>query len=356
MKQLIYAGAYNQQGEQGITAYGFDEHTGRLYRLLRGGGDADNPSFAAVDGDFLYAANELPGQARVKSYQIDRKSGSLFLLDSMEFKGANMCHITLWPGKRYLSCANYSSGSFVVIPVEKGKLLQPVCLEQHHGVGVLCTTRQEAPHIHSTCVSPEGRYLLAADLGLDWVRVMEIDVQTGRMNQAPKCVQIYTPGGEGPRHMVFGRDGKYLYLITELANHCLVYGWDEETGNSELVQTVDLLPEGFSGESKAADIHLSPDGNYLYCSNRGADTISVFSVTDNDGTLIPVQNVTSHGEFPRSFAVLEHYILIAARHGNSIIACCRDSKSGLIGPVTDTVALNQAVFVLPAGPLEGEAE
>lgn len=166
MGQLIYGGGYNSSGQRGLYAFRFDDRSGRLTPLWSGGAMARNPSFAAVDGGILYAVNELDGIGRVEAYRIDRISGGLTPLGAADLPGSATCHVTVWPGGKYLSCANYLSGSFAVLPANGGLLGEPVYFEQHEGAGALSTGRQDGPHIHSTCVSPGGRWLLAADLGL----------------------------------------------------------------------------------------------------------------------------------------------------------------------------------------------
>lgn len=341
MERLLFAGTYNAAGEQGIFPFAFDEETGRL-RPLAGGAVMDQPSFAAVYGDVLYAVSEVRDKGRLEAYRILPEPGRLDFLSAAELPASAMCHVTVWPGGRFVSCANYLSGSFAVFPAEDGRLGQPVYTEAFPGHGFLRETRQDASHVHSTCVSPEGEKLLVADLGLDRVHVYDIDTDSGRVERAAEAEQILTPDGTGPRHMVFSADGRFLYLVGELSNQCLVYRWGRT--EAKLIQTVSLLRPDFSGETKAADIHFSPEGTFLYVSNRGEDSIAVFAVDADTGRLRPVESASAGGRFPRHFCVTGDYLLIANRY-SGLAVCRRDRETGRIGAVTDRAELPQPVFV-----------
>ncbi len=342
MESLLFAGTYNAEGEQGLFPFAFNEETGRL-RPLQGGALTDHPSFAAVFGDVLYAVSEVKDKGRLEAYRILPEPGRLAFLSAVEIPASAMCHAAVWPGGRFVSCANYLSGSFAVFPTEDGKLGQPVYTEAFSGHGFLSRTRQDASHVHSTCISPEGGKLLVADLGLDRVHVYDIDTERGIVERAAASEQIVTPDGTGPRHMVFSADGRFLYLVGELSNQCLVYRWSRTA--AQLIQTVSLLRPGFSGETKAADIHFSPEGAFLYVSNRGEDSIAVFAVDADTGRLRPAESACAGGRFPRHFCVTTHCLLIANRYGGGLTVCRRDRETGHIGAVIDRAELPQPVFV-----------
>lgn len=344
MKKLLLTGSYST-GETAASfrSFWFDERTGTLTPAQ--GIHLRNPSFAAVHGNVLYIVGEELEKGRLEAYRLDRSNGSMNFLSAVEFPGAATCHVLAWPGGSYVSCSNYLSGSFTVLPAMDGWLDQPIAVQQHTGQGYLCPGRQDGPHVHSTCISPDGKRLFVADLGLDWVEVFRIDAARGILVKEGPQNQIHTPKGEGPRHMTFSSDGRRLYLVTELGNKCFVYDYNCATGATSHIQTVSLLPSEFTAASKAADVHLSPDDRFLYTSNRGADTLAVFSVDSCTGQLTLIQQAFTHGNFPRSFCVCEHWVIIANRHSGNIAVCQRNPQTGLVGEISHLESLEQAAFV-----------
>ena len=294
-------GLEGKTGNQGIVVYEFDGETRELCPVSVNSG-SENPSFLHYGKEGVTAVCEKTGTCHVEGYLW--KGDRLEKQGSVAVPGTAMCHIRVWPGGRFASVSNYMTGDFAVIQLKNGACPAGLAaLYQHHGVGFDSAFRQEGPHVHSTEVSPGGKYLLAADLGLDRVFVYRLDPDTGTLTLAPEQSQLHTPPGEGPRHMVFSPDGRYFYLVTEMGCKLFVYAWDEEQGVFTHLQTEPLLPAGFEGSNLSADIHLSPDGRILYASNRGADDIAIFARDSETGRVELLTHHKLDGAGPRNFCL-----------------------------------------------------
>ncbi len=294
-------GLSGKTGNPGITVFDFNDETNELTPVSCAT-ESENPSFLNYGPEGVTAVCEKVAVCQVEGYAWN--GDMLEKAGSIDVPGTAMCHIKAWPGGRFATVSNYMTGDFAVIRLEDGfKPAELVELYKHHGVGFDSGFRQEGPHVHSTCVSPAGRYLLVADLGLDQVFIYIIDPETGKLDMAPEEVQIHTTPGSGPRHMAFSPDGKFLYLVTEMGCTLFVYSWNEEEGKATEIGTYPLLPEGFSEFNLSADIHISADGKFVYTSNRGANTIVVFERNDVTGLLTCLEQFKLDGAGPRNFAL-----------------------------------------------------
>lgn len=281
---------------------------------------ADNASYlqTSADSKYLYAVNELALEnSCINAYKIN-KNFSLKLLNSQLTNGASPCHICTDSQNRLLFTANYTSGSISVFPLNAdGSLCSLSDLKEHDGKGY-DPIRQERSHIHHVMLSSDETILYAVDLGLDVVYAYSIDYEHGTLKLLPdSCLQLRP--GAGPRTLVLHPSGHYLYLTLELANSCLVFkqgnhGW-------EIIQEVSSLPEDYSDTNLAAEAAVSDDGHFLYLSNRGHDSIAVFSISFENGTLMPVQWISTEGITPRSFGLSpDNQWLIAANQDSSSLS------------------------------------
>ena len=281
-KYLVYVGTYTDHGSKGIYAYRFDAKTGQSTTLGLAAESAQ-PSFLAVDasGHFLYAVNEIEsyeGQATgaVSAFAIDAASGKLSLLNQVSSRDGGPAHIALDRTGKYAMVSNYTRGSVAVFPVLKdGRLGEASAFVQHHGTGA-DKERQEQPHAHAVAMSSDNRFALVADLGLDQVFAYPFDSAKGTLGQDPHITK--TNAGAGPRHLVFNSEGTLLYVINELQSSVTTYAYDAANGGLTRIEYDFYLPNGFSGHSSAAEIALHPSGKFLYASNRGPDSIAVFSI------------------------------------------------------------------------------
>ena len=337
-KYLVYVGTYTDHGSKGIYAYRFDARTGKSSALGLAAATPE-PSFLTVDpsGRFLYAVNETEsyqGQptGAVSAFAIDPASGKLSLLNVISSRDGGPAHITLDQTGKYALVSNYTRGSIAVFPVLKdGRLGEASAFVQHRGSSVN-KERQEGPHAHAVAVSPDNHFAMAADLGLDQVFAYPFDAANGTLGREPHITKTHP--GSGPRHLVFGPKGKFLYVINEMQSTVVTYAYDPSDGELRELSTISTLPDGFSGDNTAAEIAIHPSGRFLYASNRGADNIAVFSIDPAKGTLAHVESVSTNGKTPRNFAMdpTGSWLLAANQDSDDIVVFRINRKTGRLTP------------------------
>ena len=332
-KYLVYIGTYTEHGSKGIYAYRFDARTGRATALGLAA-ESVQPSFLTVDagGHFLYAVNETdtyqgrPAGA-VSAFAIDAASGKLSLLNQVSSLGPGPAHIALDQAGKYALVSNYNLGSVAVFPVLKdGRLGEASAFVQHHGVGV-DKERQEQPHAHAVAMSSDNRFALVADLGLDQVFAYPFDSAKGTLGKNPDITKAKP--GAGPRHLVFNSKGTLLYVINELQSSVTTYAYEAANGGLRELSTISTLPNGFSGDAAAAEIALHPSGKFLYASNRGPDSIAVFSIAA-EGSLSHVEFVPVDGKTPRNFAIdpTGSWLLVGDQESDKVVVFRINGKTG----------------------------
>jgi len=341
-KYIFYVGTYTDHGSKGIYAYRFDSATGKSTSLGLAAESAE-PSFLAIapSGKFLYAINEMSqfnGQptGAVSAFAIQSKTGKLSLLNQVPSRGEGPAHIALDRSGSYALVSNYDRGSIAVFPVlEDGRLGEATASVQHKGSSVN-PKRQEGPHAHAAVFSPDNRFVIVADLGLDQLLVYRFDAAQGTLGSDPQIVRA-TPG-VGPRHLVFDGAGRHLYVINEMQSTVVAYGYDAAKGTLSELQIVSALPKGFARTSEAAEIEMHSSGNFLFASNRGDDSIAVFAVNAKDGTLTPIEIDSTGGKTPRNFVLdpTGAWLLAANQDSDDIAVFRVDPGSGHLtqsGPV-----------------------
>jgi len=304
---LLYVGTYTDKGAKGIYVYHYDATSGQLSGM-QVAAETANPSFITIDGNrrFLYAVNEVKkykgeSSGGVSAFAIEA-GGRLRSLNEVASGGADPCYVSLDKTGKYVLVANYTGGSVSVFPVQQdGSLGAATALVQHKGSGPN-RERQESAHAHWIGVSPDNRFAIAADLGLDELLVYRFDSTTGKLapNDPPFAK---TEPGAGPRHVAFAPNGKFVYAINELQSTVTVFAYDAAKGTLHPLQTVPTLPKEFSGKNTAAEIAVHPNGRFLFASNRGHDSIAVFSIDKARGTVKWVDNFSVKGRTPRNFVI-----------------------------------------------------
>lgn len=318
-------------GEQGaIHAYEFNGETGTLKPIHKTGG-AEHPFFLALSPNkkFLYSihAKSFGGKdhEEVAAYSIGT-GGELKLLNKQSSKGTASCYLDVDATGKAVFVANYSSGSVASLPVKAdGSLGEPASFFQHTGSSVN-KDRQKEPHAHCIVVSPDNKYVFAADLGLDQILCYKIDPATAKLT-ANKTPFAKAPAGAGPRHLTFHPNGKRLYVINELLNSVTGFDYDAATGELKEKQTISTLPKESKGTSYCADLKITADGKYLYGTNRGHDSIACYSIAD-DGTLSLINIEPSLGKGPQNLAISGEWLLCANMPGNNIAVFKIDAKTG----------------------------
>ena len=333
-ERMLYVGTYTQRDSEGIYFYRFDTESGALRREAVYPALA-NPSFLALHpgGQTLYAVNEDQEAGQVSSFAIDSSSGGLTFLNRQPTHGSAPCHLAVEPEGNTLVVANYYSGNVAVYPLNAdGSIGRPVQDIQHHGSGPN-RERQEAAHAHSATVSPDGGRVCVADLGID--KVMIYCIVNGRLEaNAPDHLPLHA--GAGPRHFDFHPNGRFGYVINELDLTVTACAYDGGSGALTPFQTLSTLPEDVEDRSgfSCADIHVSPDGRFVYGSNRGHDTIAVFAVDDVSGQLTPAGHASTRGRTPRNFTLdpTGAWLLAANQDSDDIGVFRRDTDSGQLTP------------------------
>jgi 6-phosphogluconolactonase len=353
-KYLVYVGTYTEQGSKskGINVYRYNAETGEISALGLAA-ETTNPSFLAAspDGRFLYAVNEVgnykgPNSGGVSAFSIDRPTGKLTLLNQVSSRGADPCYITVDKSGKFVLVANYSGGSITVLPVfEDGKLGDASAFVQHSGHGT-DPQRQKGPHAHSIDLSPDNRFALVDDLGLDELLVYRFDPGHGSLTpNDPKFAKL--DPGAGPRHLALHPNGKFAYVISEMQGSVTAFAYDPATGALHSLQTISTLPKDFKGSIEDAEVAVHPSGKFLYASNRGHDSIAVFSIDAAKGTLIPVEYLPTGGKTPRNFEIdPSGSLLFAANQDSDNIVVFRiDTRTGHLRPSGKVLEVSKPVCI-----------
>lgn len=351
---VVYIGTYTQAQSKGIYVGRFDERTGKLSTLELAAKTA-NPSFLAVSPNrrYLYAVNELDSfegkkSGAVSAFAID-PDYKLTFLNQLATRGGAPAYVSLDKSGRYVMVANYNGGNVIVFPVEKnGSLGQATAFVQDKGHSVN-PIRQTKPYAHSINVSPDNRFAIVADLGLDKVEVFHF--QQGRLTPNDPPYATVKPGS-GPRHFVFSPDAKFMYVESEMGSSLTVFAYDAARGALREVQAISSLPPDFKGESTGAEVQILPSGRFLYASNRGSDTIAVFAVNRRNGTLKPVEYVPSGGKTPRMFTLdpSGDYLIAANQDSDNIVIFRINQATGKLTPTGQQVDLSMPVCVVFVKP------
>ena len=349
---LVYIGTYTGSGSDGIYSYRFHPENGDL-KPLGLVAKTDNPSFFIIDPDrqFLYAVNEVDTfqQERagaVSVFKINRRSGKLTLLQKISSLGAAPAHISLDKTARNLLVSNYNGGNAAVFPIkENGLIGSHTAFIQNVGSSV-DRNRQAAPHAHFIQATNDNRFVMIADLGTDQVLVFSFDPELGSLSPIDARFVKLAPGS-GPRHLAFAPNGKYVYVINELVSTITVFSLEPESGTMEEKQTISTLPAEYSGMNTTAEILVDAKGRFLYVSNRGHDSIGVFSIHADDNSLEPVEWISSGGKTPRHFEIdpSGQWLFAANQDSDNIVLFQIDEGTGRLIQTSQLVEVADPVCV-----------
>lgn len=338
----LLVGSYNEASASGISLYRLNTETGKA--TLKGTvSGIPNPSFQVVshDGRFVYSVSEMPEpEAALYAYQRDPTTGSLTLLNKQPTEGSAPCNVWVDSRRRLVVTANYNGGSISAFPVAADGSLLPPTVYAFEG-GTPGSPRQSAPYLHCVYASPDEKYLFANDLGTDRIYKFELLPSPGGLSlRAGNPAYFSLPQGEGPRHSVFHPNGKWVYLIGELSGRVTCF--DYSSGNLEAIQSVEADTLHAAG---SADIHITPDGRFLYASNRlEGDGLAIFAIDQATGRLSKVgyQPTARH---PRNFVITPNgrYLLVACRNSHLIQCFAIDAASGLLTPAGEDLHTHEPV-------------
>ncbi len=339
MRYEFWAGSYGTKEEETIARFSLDTETGQMVKVY-GYRGAENPSWIGLNRakTVLYSVEELSPQGRIRAFAMGEQG--LEPRACLSTGGADPCHICLDEGERYLLTANYTSGSLAAFGLDgEGIPVREADFIQHSGSG-RNPARQEGPHVHFSCVRGERAFVV--DLGTDLVHIYGLDRKTGRLEDTGKPLRL--PAGAGPRHLAFhpGIPG-LIYVACELDSSVALFR--EKEGEYVPEGMVSALPESFHGENTAAAIRIH--GDRLLVSNRGHDSIAVFSMQE-DGGLRLCQTVPTGGKVPRDFAVMGEYVVIANQGSDEITALRMNLATGQLEPTDIRTPMHRPTCICPA--------
>ena len=342
---LVFFGTYTGPKSQGIYVSRFDSATGKL-AAPQLAAETQSPSFLVPhpNGRFLYAVGEASavgdkGQGGVMAFLIE-PGGKLKALNTQPSGGAGPCHLAVDAKGRFVFTANYGSGSVAALPIlADGSLGAPAATVQHAGSSVN-PQRQTGPHAHCVNLLPDERFLLACDLGLDKLMVYRVGESARALteNDPPFCALA---PGSGPRHLAFGRNGKFVYVVNEMGSSVTVLAYDAKHGTLNETQTTSTLPEKWPGKSTCAEIAVHPSGKFVYASNRGHDSVAVFAVNRKTGALSLVEHAPTQGQTPRHFALdpAGDWLLAENQASDSVVVFRVNTKTGALTATGQKVAV-----------------
>jgi 6-phosphogluconolactonase len=352
----VYVGTYTDGGKsQGIYQLELDYASGRS-RSLGLAGEAVNPAFLAVHpgGRFLYAVGESTdagpkGGGAVNAFAIAPRTGQLVPLNQQATGGAGPVHLVVDAAGRHVLVANYGSGSVAVLPIgPDGRLESASALVQHAGSNVN-PARPQGPHAHSVNLDPDNRYAFVADLGIDKVLVYRFDSRRGTLAPIAPAAATAAPGA-GPRHLAVHPRGRFAYVINEMGSTVTALRLDPASGALRPIQTLSTLPPGQSVQPGygAAEVQVHPSGRFLYASNRGHDSIAVFSVDATTGRLRYVASEPSRGRSPRHFGIdpAGRFLLAANQRSDTVVFFRIDQASGRLEPTGQALDVPAPVCVI----------
>lgn len=345
---LVYVGSYTKRSDMGLHVYALDRHTGQLRHIQSV--KENNASYLDVDQERgrLYSVSEIETddgtEGAVAAFSIDLESGHIQLINRQPAVKGRPTYIKIDNSGRFVLVANYGGSNVSMYPIqEDGSLDEMTDLHFHEGSGVN-KHRQDKAHPHCIIVDPDNRYAYVPDLGID--QIVRYRLEWDKKKFIP-VVPVITPPGSGPRHMIFHPNGKFAYLINELDATVIAYKYDKNEGTLSEIQTLLSLPRNFKGENTSADIHITPDGRFLYVSNRGHDSLTAFSINEETGLLTVIGHTPSGGRTPRNFAITPNgnYLLAANQDTDNIVVFHIDQETGELTATGHEIEVPEAVCI-----------
>ncbi len=365
MSNLVFVGTYSEpilfgtgqvlQGQgKGIYCFRFDPDVGAL--TLAGITEGvRNSSYLCFDPkrQFLYCVNEYkefegkPSGA-VSAFRIDHESGALTFLNQKASHGTDPCHLIVDHSGRNVLIANFASGSVCVLPIRPdGSLDDASEVIQHRGGSGVDPKRQAGPHAHAVAIDAANRYVFVTDLGLDKVMIYAFDPEHGKLVPNPHQPSVSVAPGAGPRQLVMHPNGRFMYLINELNSTMTAYAYEAATGSLTELQTLPTLPASFAGPNICAEVQITPDGKFLYGSNRGPDNLVIYAVDSTRGTLSLVGHESTRGKIPRNFEVSPKgdFLAAANQDSNDVVMFRVDRATGKLTPTGCVVEAGTPICV-----------
>ncbi len=351
-ESFLITGTYTSGKSEGIYVHRFNPANADQSAVGKATG-IKNPSFLCLspDRNHVYAVSESNDQGhggKVFAYSLNRHSGYLLKLNEQPSGGDDPCYVTVDRSGKWVIVGNYSSGNLSILPILKGGSLgEAVTRISHQGTG-FDKRRQDKPHVHETVISADNKFIYVPDLGLDKVYIYSFDAASGKAVPA-SMPYAEVKAGTGPRHIIFHATLPYAYIIQELTGTVTVFRVDKKTGSLKIIQSISSLPSGFNGDAGSADIHISPDGRFLYASNRGtSNTIAVFEIDKSNGKVSIKGTPSSLGIHPRNFCFdpSGDWLLVANRDSDQVVVFRVDKKTGMISDTGKRINIPSPVCLI----------
>ena len=346
-QQYLFIGTYTHTGSKGIYVYRFDAATGKATPVSHTD-SVVNPSYLALssDGCYVYAVNETGGDkpGAVSAFSFDAKEGKLHFINQQLSGGDHPCYIAVTKNNKWAAVGNYSGGNFSVLPITANGALQKAAQTVQHQGSSANKERQEAAHVHATVFSPDEKFLLTPDLGTDKIMLYAFDKNGAQPAHPHTQPFAQSEEGSGPRHLAFHPSGKWAYHIEELTGTVVAHQY--QNGNLKMLQRLPAHKEGSTAKKGSADIHVSPDGKFLYASNRGDENnLAIFSIHPTNGTLTSKGYQPVMGKSPRNFIIdpSGQFLLVANQETDNIVIFRRDKKTGLLKETGQQIKLPKPV-------------
>lgn len=328
---------YFGTGADGVYVASFDDESGQIGAVRRAA-EVTRPNFLAIhpSQDRLYSVNRLAEDGKPRdsatAFSFDRSTGELTKINQLETQGSGSCHVNVDATGRMISIANYSSGSLEAMSLrDDGGLGANTSFFQHEGSSA--HPRQSSAHTHSVNYSPDNRFLIVADLGMDQVLVYRAIPERAALEPHTPPFHSIEPGS-GPRHFTFHPNGRFAFAVNELASTVTALEYDAAAGAFKTLQTISTLAADVEVENTTAEILVHPSGRFLYASNRGHNSIAVFSVEPETGRLRSVQRASTLGDWPRNFRIAPggRFLLAANQQSDSVVVFAIDASTGRLSP------------------------
>lgn len=330
----VFVGSYNDnKTKEGIYIYELDTVSGKLTKIISIS-NALNPSYLTLsqNGKFLFACTDTrtPNDGSVSSFAFDKNNKLLSFINKQKTSGENPVYVSLNSTEKFLLSANYTDGSVSVFPIDSNGNILPLSQFIHFQDSSIYTARQSSSHIHSTVFSPDNQFVFLPDLGADKIRCFAFDSTQQQPLLNTKYAFTKTVAGSGPRHFTFHPNKKFAYCIEELSGTIIAYHYSD--GKLDSIQRISSYKKKHKDVLSSADIHISPDGKFLYASNRGEENnIAIFSIKE-DGTLKYVKHQSTFGTIPRNFTIDDsgRFLIVANQKSGNIVVFKRNAKTGLL--------------------------
>nr|WP_315201635.1 lactonase family protein [uncultured Flavobacterium sp.] len=345
----VFFGSFNRdKASDGIYVYLLDTISGKLSKITAVK-DIVSPSYLTLspNGKYVFACTEskTPNSGNVSSFEFKPENKTLTFINSQKSGGENPVYMTVHKNGKWLVNGNYTEGSVSVYPIADNGTINPIAQNFQFSEGSIDPERQKRSHIHSTVFSPSFDYIFLPDLGADKIRCYKFEEEKNEPLVTADKPFTQTTLGSGPRHFTFHPNGKFAYCIEEIAGNIDVYHY--ENGKLDSIQRIAAHPDEYKENFESSDIHISPDGHYLYSSNRGEqNNIAIFSI-QNDGKLKIVGYQSTLGNHPRVFAIDEtgKFLIVTNANSGNVFVFKRNAKTGLLKKVGNELKIKSVSCV-----------